>query len=113
LQPEAAAQPDKYVNTIGNLTLVTKSLNGSLSNRPGTDSEAAPLKEGGKPGKGKITILDDFNLLVVNKKIIDGHPSGWTDSDIIERSKQTAAAIAGVWPRPSAEVQKAAFEASN
>jgi hypothetical protein len=112
LQPEDASQRDKYVNTIGNLTLVTKSLNGSLSNRPWTDAESSPLKEGGKPGQGKRTILDDFNLLVVNKKIIDGHASEWTDGDIIERSRELARAIADVWPGPSAEIQKAAFEES-
>jgi hypothetical protein len=113
LQPEAAAQRDKYVNTIGNLTLVTKSLNGSLSNRPWTDVDAGALKEGGRPGQGKRTVLDDFNLLVINKKIIDGHPDAWSDDDIVERSREMATAIADVWPGPSAEVQKAAFEAAN
>ena len=112
LQPVDASQRDKYVNTIGNLTLVTKSLNGSLSNRPWTDPDSAPLKEGGRPGQGKRTILDDFNLLVVNKKIIDSHPTAWTDGDIIQRSKEMAVAIADVWPGPSAEVQQAAFEES-
>jgi Protein of unknown function (DUF1524)/Protein of unknown function DUF262 len=97
LEPEAAAQRDKYVNTIGNLTLVTKSLNGALSNRPWTDAEAALLAEGGQPGRGKRSILDDFNLLVVNKKIIDEHAVAWTDDDIIERSGDMAAAIADIW----------------
>ena len=46
---------------------MTKSLNGWLSNRPWTDADPPGLKEGGKPGKGKRAILDDFNLLVVNK----------------------------------------------
>jgi hypothetical protein len=113
LDPEAAAQRDKYVNTIGNLTLVTKSLNGALSNRPWTDAEAAPLAEGGQPGRGKRSILDDFNLLVVNKKIIDEHAIAWTDDDIIERSGDMAAAIANIWPGPLAEIQQAAFRVAN
>jgi hypothetical protein len=41
LGPEAAAERDRMVNTLGNLTLITRSLNGSLSNRPWTDEEAA------------------------------------------------------------------------
>jgi hypothetical protein len=113
LEPEAAAQRDRYVNTIGNLTLVTKSLNGALSNRPWTDAQAAPLTEGGKPGRGKRTILDDFNLLVVNKKIIDEHTGAWTDDDITERSRDIATAIAGVWPGPAVEIQQSAFGAVN
>jgi hypothetical protein len=113
LGPEAAAQRDRNVNTIGNLTLVTKSLNGSLSNRPWTDSEASGLSEGGKAGQGKRNLLDEFNLLVVNKKIIDGHPAAWTEDDITARSREIAAHITSVWPGPSEEIQQAAFEALN
>lgn len=47
MSPEDAAKRDKYINTIGNLTLVTKSLNASLSNRPWTDVQATGLMEGG------------------------------------------------------------------
>jgi hypothetical protein len=93
--------------------LVTKSLNAALSNRPWTDVEAALLTEGGKPGKGKRTILDDFNLLVINKKIIDQHAGAWTDDDIINRSRDVASAIADVWPGPLAEIQRIAFDAAN
>lgn len=64
MSPEDAARRDRNVNTIGNLTLVTKSLNGSLSNRPWTDTESAGLSEGGEPNKGKRTLLDAFSLLV-------------------------------------------------
>lgn len=59
---------------LGNLTLVTKSLNAALSNRPWTDLQAAGLKDGGEPGKGKRALLDGFNLLVLNKEIVRSHP---------------------------------------
>lgn len=58
LTTDEAVVRDKYINTIGNLTLVTKSLNAALSNRPWTDSAALGLKDGGEPGKGKRTLLD-------------------------------------------------------
>ena len=112
LDPEAAAARDHLVNTLGNLTLVTKSLNASLSNRPWTDAGAAELKEGGAPGAGKWTLLNDFSLLVLNKEILSGHPQAWTDEDIRGRSEAVTAAICQVWPGPTAEVQLAAMEAA-
>lgn len=110
LTPEEAARRDRFVNTIGNLTLVTKSLNGSLSNRPWTDEEATGLTEGGEPGKGKRTLLEAFSLLVLNRRLVHGHTDGWTDAHIKERSKSIGEAITAVWCGPSREIQDAAFE---
>lgn len=112
LGPESAAERDRLVNTLGNLTLVTRSLNGSLSNRPWTDADAAGLKEGGAPGKGKRTLLNDFSLLVLNKDILKDHLDVWTESDIKTRSASLASAICQIWPGPTEEVQEAAFEAA-
>jgi hypothetical protein len=110
LSPEEAAKRDRYVNTIGNLTLVTKSLNASLSNRPWTDAAASGLKDGGEVGKGKRTLLDDFSLLVLNKEILK-HTDSWTEEDIKARNTGMAEAICAVWPGPapvtSAAVAKA------
>jgi hypothetical protein len=103
MSPDDAAARDKRIDTIGNLTLVTKSLNSSLSNRPWTDSEAVGLNEGGKPDKGKRSLLDEFSLLVLNKEVIKEHVESWTDDDIIARSKHVAAAICAVWPGPIAD----------
>jgi Protein of unknown function (DUF1524) len=41
--PERAANRDLLVDTLGNLTLVTKKLNGTLSNRPWLDADAAAI----------------------------------------------------------------------
>jgi hypothetical protein len=112
LTPDEAAHRDRLVNTLGNLTLVTKSLNGSLSNRPWTDEEAATLKDGGEPGKGKRFLIDAFSLLVLNKEIVQDHLEGWTEADIRQRSKRITEAITTVWPGPSIGVQEAAFEAA-
>lgn len=93
---EAAAERDSIVNTIGNLTLVTKSLNGSLSNRPWTDEQAKTLRAGGSHGLGKRTLLDQFSLLVLNKEILANHLSEWTEDDIRTRSAELIAAICEV-----------------
>ena len=101
MSPEDAAKRDKYINTIGNLTLVTKSLNASLSNRPWTDVQATGLMEGGQPGMGKRSLIDSFSLLVLNKSILKDHVESWTDDDIAERSRRMAAAVCAVWPGPT------------
>jgi hypothetical protein len=100
LSPEDAAKRDKYVNTIGNLTLVTKSLNGALSNRPWTNADATGLTAGGGEGKGKWSLLDDFSLLVLNKEILK-HSEAWASNDISERSARMAEVICAVWPGPT------------
>ncbi|QXQ11307.1 HNH endonuclease family protein [Paeniglutamicibacter sp. Y32M11] len=105
LGQEAAADRDALVNTIGNLTLVTKSLNGSLSNRPWTDEEASQLREGGLPGTGKRTLLDQFSLLVLNKEILVNHPVRWTEENIRDRSAEIIANICDVWPGPDLVAQ--------
>lgn len=114
LDRDAAAERDRRVNTLGNLTLVTQSLNGSLSNRPWTDAEVQELHlaEGGRPGTGKRTLLDQFSLLVLNKELLSAHPDAWTDADIEQRSVKMVEAVCAVWPGPSDELQIAAMEAA-
>ncbi len=108
LDPESAARRDQAVNTIGNLTLVTKSLNVALSNRPWRDSDAQGLKDGGKPDTGKRSLLDGFSLLALNKVLLAGHVDAWTDDDIAERSRSLTDLICLAWPGPDKEVQAAA-----
>lgn len=101
LDSQEATARDKRINTIGNLTLVTKSLNGSLSNRPWTDLQAAGLKDGGEPGRGKRSLIDGFSLLVLNKEIVQSHEHFWCDDDILSRSEHLAEAVCEIWRRPS------------
>ena len=96
---EACAERDHRVNTIGNLTLVTKSLNSTLSNRPWTDDDAVATPGAGEDkGLGKRSLLNKYSVLALSRPIIDAHPAEWTDSDITERSKAVAATIAKAWP---------------
>lgn len=98
--PHRAEQRDKLINTIGNLTLVTRKLNGALSNRPWTDREAALVAPTGKDaGLGKRSLLNRYSVLVLNKDIVDDHPDEWTDDDVRSRSERLAQAVTEVWPR--------------
>ncbi|GAA2175646.1 DUF262 domain-containing protein [Agrococcus versicolor] len=107
LEPEAAQRRDRLVHSIGNLTLVTQSLNSSLSNRPWTDADASGLSEGGKPGRGKWSLLEQFNLLVLNKEVLE-YTDAWAEAEIAARGTALARAITEVWPGPDREIQAAA-----
>lgn len=109
LTPEQEQKRDRLVHTLGNLTLVTQSLNSSLSNRPWTDAQAINLNEGGQAGKGKWSILSQFNLIVINKDVLDQNPDQWSEKDILARAKDLAAVITKVWPGPDKATQDAAF----
>lgn len=100
LSSDAADVRKKLINTIGNLTLVTKNLNGSLSNRPWTDADAAGLKAGGDANLGKRSLLDRYSLLVLSKDIVQSHPDAWSESDISARSIELTGHICTIWPGP-------------
>ena len=97
--PEACIRRDHVINTIGNLTLVTKNLNSTLSNRPWGDAEAAGTPGRGEDkGLGKRSLLNKYSVLALSRPIVDNHPHAWTEADIQERSQSIAATIAAVWP---------------
>lgn len=99
---DLAAKRDVLADTIGNLTLVTKKLNGTLSNRPWRDDEAAAVAPTGiDPGVGKRTLLNQFSLLVLNKEIVEPHPDSWTETDVRARAGQLTESVIAVWPRPA------------
>jgi hypothetical protein len=98
--PEACARRDSIINTIGNLTLVTKSLNSTLSNRPWLDAEAADTPgKGADRGLGKRSLLNKYSVLALSRPIIDDHPEDWAEGDIAARSGALASTIAKAWPR--------------
>jgi hypothetical protein len=98
---ERASQRDILVDTLGNLTLVTKKLNGSLSNRPWRDDEATLVANTGtEAGVGKRSLLNRFSILVLNKDIVDQHPEAWTEADIRARATELTEAVISIWPGP-------------
>lgn len=99
---ERAAKRDVLVDTVGNLTLVTKKLNGTLANRPWRDEEAAAVAPtGSEAGVGKRSLLNRFSLLVLNKEIVEPHPEAWTEADIRKRAEQLTETVITIWPRPA------------
>jgi hypothetical protein len=104
LSLEDADRRDQRIQTLGNLTLVAKSLNGALSNRPWTDVEAAGMATGGQAGRGKRSLLADYSLLVLSKEIINEHPDAWTDEDIETRGVRLTHHICEVWPGPPVDI---------
>jgi hypothetical protein len=98
--PIASTARDRLVQTLGNLTLLTGSLNASLSNRPWLDSDAAIVAPTGpEAGKGKRSLIDKYSLLVLNKEIVQQHPSAWTNSDIESRGLEIVKDVDSIWPR--------------
>lgn len=100
LGPIEATARDRRVDTIGNLTLVTQKLNGSLSHRPWTDEDARPVALTGKQaGVGKRALINHYSLLVMNKILVEAHTQAWTENNIGERGLDMAQRVCAVWPR--------------
>lgn len=103
MSSDAAAERDRLVNTLGNLTLVTQKLNGTLSHRPWTDQAAAEMSTSGQhAGLGKRSLIHKYSLLVLSNELVDGHPDDWTDAGIRSRSERLTEALCRVWPGPRA-----------
>ena len=84
LQAEVAR--DNHVHLLGNLTLLTSSLNSSVSNRswPGED--------------GKRAVLERHDVLLMNRKL-RGFES-WDEKSIAERTEEAISALIRTWPAP-------------
>lgn len=101
--PVRAAERDALVNTIGNLTLATKKLNSTLSNRPWLDEDAEKIPSTGKyVGWGKRSLLHKYSLLALTKECVADHQTEWTEDDIRARSGRLTEAVLQVWERPAA-----------
>jgi len=101
LSPEAAANRDRLVNTIGNLTLLTQKLNGALSNRPWTDVDAAQVgTTGHDAGLGKRALINKYSLLVLSRELVEDNPLAWTEDAIRARSARLSDLLCKVWRGP-------------
>ena len=76
----------EHIGLIGNLTLATRELNSSMSNRSWENKRRA---------------LEGFSTLMLNKEVLDSASDGWDETAIKQRSEALAETIAKVWPRPS------------
>lgn len=86
---EATARRNRLIHTMGNLTLVTKPLNSSVSNGPWTKKRAA---------------LDEHSTLFLNKDLLKHAPEGsqWDEDAILARGQRLYEAALKVWPGPDA-----------
>lgn len=74
---------NRLLNTFGNLTVLTKPLNASVSNGP---------------YNGKRDALSDHSLLVLNREIIKSEE--WTEDEIEARGQALLDVAKSIWPYP-------------
>jgi len=80
------------LHTIGNLTLVTKKLNPSLSN--------APWIAASPEGKSKRAGLHGHSMLRLNHELVHSHEDGWDEDRIEARSLTLLQHAKAVWCAP-------------
>ncbi len=71
------------VKFIGNLTLASKRLNSSMSNKSWEDKKKA---------------LRQHSRLYLNQELLENAPEVWDETAIVKRSEQLAQAIVQIWP---------------
>ncbi len=86
-----ASERNMLIDSIGNLTLLTKKLNPKLSN-------SAWLGADGKGGKRSV--LEEFDVYLMNRRLVRAYPGGWDERSIRGRTKELTTAIASIWPVP-------------
>ena len=79
---EAIARRNQLVHTMGNLTLVSGSLNPSLSN-DGWETKRPALAE--------------HSQLQLNREVAE--VESWNEASLIERSRRLADRVVTIWPR--------------
>lgn len=85
----AEAERDETVHKLGNLTLLTGSLNGSVSN-------AAWLGEGGKQAG-----LKRHDVFLMNRPLIAESIDDWNEERIAQRTDEMITALLQTWPVPA------------
>jgi hypothetical protein len=83
---------DRCVHVLGNLTLVTQSLNSKVSNGPW----------GGVGGKREE--LKKYSVIHLNKDLVELGSPDWTEALIRKRSEQLVEQMIEIWPVPQGHV---------
>ena len=79
---------ERHIHPLGNLTLVTKKLNPSMSNAAWPEKRDA---------------LDAHSVLMMNKRLVGGNPERFDEAAIDLRSEEMAKHAVAAWPGPAAE----------
>lgn len=87
---DLAAELDRnqHVHRLGNLTLLTQSLNSEVSNGPWT----GPM--------GKHAALRAQDVCLMTRDVRQQHAEGWTEADIDARGAKMVDALLATWPVP-------------
>jgi hypothetical protein len=83
------AERDQIIHTLGNLTLLTGKLNSKVSNGPWLGEE------------GKRQGLQEHDVLILNRKLLEKAGARWTDDAIRERTHELTGIIIQIWPVPA------------
>jgi hypothetical protein len=92
------ARRNQVVQTFGNLTLLTQSLNSSVSNGPFLDTW---VNNGTNLIEGKRTQICRYSLLNLNAYLQSKR--GWTEAEITARAEVLLGQALQLWPLPHAE----------
>jgi len=79
---------DALVDTFGNLTLLTRKLNSSVSNGPWNGSD------------GKRRALNEHCVLMLNRRLLEHCVGTWDDAQIKARGERLIDIIVDIWPVP-------------
>lgn len=84
----AEADRDEHVHRLGNLTLITGSLNASVSNGAWLGNS------------GKRASIHRHDVFLMNRKIIESSADGWDEPLIDDRTEELITAVMATWPVP-------------
>lgn len=88
--PDLAAEiaRNEHVHRLGNLTLLTRTLNGEVSNGPWAGAA------------GKRAALLNHDVCLMTRAVRQGHAEDWTEADIDARTGLLIDALLATWPVP-------------
>ena len=92
IAPEQEGERDRAVHTLGNLTLVTQSLNSKVSNAAWQVKRAA---------------LNNHTSILLTREVHDSAPDSWAEESIQARTASMIARILRIWPVPNGHTAQA------
>lgn len=84
----AEIRRDEHLHRLGNLTLLTTSLNSTVSNAPWHGAS------------GKRAALHKHDVILLNRRIRDEAQTAWAEDDIDDRTQRMLESLISVWPVP-------------
>jgi hypothetical protein len=88
---QMAADRDAILDTIGNLTLLTRRLNSKVSNGPWSGRG------------GKYSAFHSHDVFMLNRQLLEHAKDGWDDERIRARTQRLIDVITEIWPVPEGQ----------